>query len=124
METDGGFVWRRIDSAIDNLDGTITITLNEALPDNPEQSTILRTSILERVRFAQDEFVLNVQHRDVMFLDVTMRTVYDEEDELTEEEEEGLESEETDTGGFGGTGESGDGTTGEVTLGLGLGGGG
>lgn len=56
LETDGGILYRGVASSVDNFDGTITLTLDAALPGDAASSTINVISFLEQSRFDSDDF--------------------------------------------------------------------
>lgn len=66
LQTEGGDITRGIASSVDNLDGTITLTLDVALPNDPDLSTINVISFLERSRLASDR--VTFQHFDTYTL--------------------------------------------------------
>lgn len=58
IETGEGDLYREITSAIDNLDGTISILISPALPATALGSTISEISFLELCRFGSDKFTV------------------------------------------------------------------
>lgn len=58
--TTAGDSYHEVTSATDNLDGTISLTLNPPLTDDPDWSTILQISFLEQVRLGSD--IVTVYH--------------------------------------------------------------
>lgn len=77
LETDAGIIYRKVNSAVDNLDGTHTLTLDTALPGTVPGSTINRISFLERVRMSSD--VVTYQFAPGGFSTITIgtRTVHE-----------------------------------------------
>jgi len=55
LETLGGTLYRLVTNAVDNMDGTITLTISPALPGDADSSTIESISFLELSRFGSDE---------------------------------------------------------------------
>ncbi len=55
LETDAGTIYRGVASSVDNFDGTITLTLDSALPATSAGSTINVISFLEQSRLDADE---------------------------------------------------------------------
>lgn len=77
LETAGGIIYREITNAVDNMDGTITITVSPTLPNDPDLSTIEVISFLELSRLGTDEIRLDHGHGR-MTVNLSTRTVQEE----------------------------------------------
>lgn len=60
IHTLGGLIYRRLVGITDNEDGTISLTLNVALPNDENLSSITQLSLLEHSRLASDS--VRIQH--------------------------------------------------------------
>jgi hypothetical protein len=75
LETAAGIIYRKVTNAVDNGNGTVTLTLDVALPATTAGSTISRISFLERVRLASDVVQFDVGAVTRALVTISTRTV-------------------------------------------------